>query len=143
MNLQTILRFIKYCAVGVLNTGVSYVVFALLHYLGCNPEVSLAISYVAGMGTSYALNARWTFQRSTWSAREAVVFLLTNGVILLLSEGSLEILRRHIGNVYAAQAVNLIPITLLGFIANQLIVFPNRTKRAELDAAPVKGGNGQ
>lgn len=127
-------RFLKYCVTGVLNTGVSYVVFSFLVFLGVGSAAALAAGYVCGMATSYVLNARWTFQTSAKHTWQLVKFIGINVGVLIFSEGCLRLISHHvIASPYLAQALNLIPTTLVGFYVNRKYVF---TKRTADDVSP-------
>jgi putative flippase GtrA len=123
-RLNILLPFVKYCTVGLLNTGCSYIVYSALIFFGIASSVSLAVGYVVGMASSYFLNAVWTFQKKSWSIQQIGRFILINIIILYLSELSLAWLLGHVTHsAYAGQAINLIPITLFGFLANRFVVF--------------------
>ncbi|TDT50818.1 GtrA family protein [Fonticella tunisiensis] len=55
-------RFVKFCAVGVANTIISFVTFYVLsEILGVNYLISSFTGYVAGVANSFILNKKWTF----------------------------------------------------------------------------------
>ncbi|QSO47168.1 GtrA family protein [Alicyclobacillus mengziensis] len=117
-------RFLKYCMTGVLNTGLSYVVYAVLVALHVSSSLALAIGYACGMLTSYLVNGKWTFERSSWSGRTLWRFIVVNIGVLIVSEVTLSLIRHFmIPNAYISQALNLVPITIIGFFANQRLVF--------------------
>ncbi len=93
------------------------------------------------MVSSYFLNAAWTFEKKPLSLHQAGKFILINVFILFLSELILKFILTHVTHsVYLGQAFNLIPITILGFFANQAIVFCNTDKSVEdgKNALPVR-----
>lgn len=72
----SLIQFVKYACVGVLNTLVTLcVIFICKVLLGVNPLVSNAIGYVAGVVNSFLWNKNWVFETSGHYAREAVRFL--------------------------------------------------------------------
>jgi len=117
-------QFLKYACIGGLNTGVSYLIYAACLVAGFNASLALCIGYVAGMGTSYVLNALWTFGQSPKSRRQFGRFILANVILLGLSEMLLHLIL-HVFDVspYLGQAMNLVPMTLLGFYVNSRFVF--------------------
>lgn len=129
-------RFLKYCMTGVLNTGLSYVVYAVLVALHLSSSLALAIGYACGMLTSYLVNGKWTFERSSWSGRTLWRFIVVNIGVLFVSEVVLSLIRHFMmTNAYMSQAVNLVPITVIGFFANQRLVF---TETATLRLIPKR-----
>jgi len=119
--------FMKYCLVGMINTGISYAVYAFFVAVHVPISISLAFGYVSGLISSYSINARWTFAATTpiqWKHRWR--FIIANILLLLLSEQSLQWIVKHaVASPYIAQVLNLIPITILGFLVNRW-VFLNR-----------------
>ncbi|WP_193789491.1 GtrA family protein [Salipiger sp. CCB-MM3] len=61
LNTPDTLRFIKFLAVGLLNTLFGYVVFALLVMLGIPPQLALALAFVLGVLWNYQTHARLVF----------------------------------------------------------------------------------
>lgn len=134
VNLSAGVSFLKYCATGVVNTLVSYLVFLLLRRIGATAAVSLAIGYASGMVTSYLLNALWTFAQPVKSGRQALRFLVANLFVLLISEALLQWIMHHITHVAdVAQAINLLPTTLVGFYINRRYVFKVNSNRLSRD----------
>lgn len=54
-------RFVRFLAVGVLNTGVGYGLYALLHLAGLPPQGALALAFAAGVAWNYLAHARLVF----------------------------------------------------------------------------------
>ncbi len=109
---------------GFINTGISYLVYMMMILLHFTASEALAISYGVGMVSSYLLNAAWTFQKESWSPRQVGKFVLVNMVILFFSELMLRFILTHFTkSAYLGQAINLVPITLFGFLANLFFVF--------------------
>lgn len=54
-------RFARFLAVGVLNTGVGYGLYALLHLAGLPPQGALALAFAAGVAWNYLTHARLVF----------------------------------------------------------------------------------
>ncbi|MCL6443267.1 MAG: GtrA family protein [Alicyclobacillus sp.] len=123
-----VIRFMKYCTTGLLNTAISYVVYAGLTMIHVPHASALAMGYIAGMITSYLINARWTFQRSARSTAQLCKFIAMNLIVLGLSELSLRWILAHVTtSAYVGQVMNLVPMTILGFLANQWIVFRSKS----------------
>jgi 4-amino-4-deoxy-L-arabinose transferase-like glycosyltransferase len=54
-------RYLTFLSIGLLNTGVSAVVFLLLLHAGVDVSLAAAAGFAAGAATSYALNRTYTF----------------------------------------------------------------------------------
>jgi putative flippase GtrA len=127
--------FIKFCLTGGLNTVLSYVVYALFVGVMHVPYSSaLAVGYIVGMITSFILNTLWTFEKSKLDITYLWRFLLVNLLLLLFSEEGLHLLIKNLHlSAYLAQAINLVPQTLLGFFLNKLFVFKDTMKKTNED----------
>ena len=74
-------RFLTFAVVGGINSGVDAAVFALIYLTTALPiPVVQAISYVAGVISSFILNRNITFRDGAQSqlSREAVLFIAVN-----------------------------------------------------------------
>ena len=70
-------RFLKYCAVGVLNTAVCLgVIFICKSIIGLNPYLSNVLGYGAGLLNSFLWNRKWVFRSDGQPVREAARFIL-------------------------------------------------------------------
>ncbi len=89
-------RFIRFCIVGAINTGIDIAVFSLLFY-GFNLNLLLANSagFAAAVINSYLLNKIWTFEdASAHTAQRMGMFVLialgglgiSNLVVYMLAE---------------------------------------------------------
>ncbi len=56
------MRLVRYATVGVANTLLTFVAFAVLTHAGVNASVASALAFAAGAINGYSLNRRWTFQ---------------------------------------------------------------------------------
>lgn len=83
------LKFIRYCAVGVINTGVDFGMFFFLSILGFPLLPSQCIAYFCGFLNSFFLNRKWTFQSYGPSGRQLIRFLGLNLFVLTLTYGML------------------------------------------------------
>ena len=90
-------RFIRFCIVGAINTGIDLAVFSLLFYgLHLNLLVANSVGFVAAVINSYLLNKIWTFEDgSDHSPRRMGMFVLialgglgiSNLLVWLLANG--------------------------------------------------------
>ncbi|QHT63074.1 GtrA family protein [Paenibacillus lycopersici] len=90
-------RLLKFGAVGLLNTGADFLVFAMLTAAGSPVLTAQAIAYACGMLNSYLLNRSWTFRSSASRTREMPRFIVLNLVVLACVTLVLEQLRTGAG----------------------------------------------
>lgn len=78
-------QFMKFCAVGVLNTLVTLcTIFLCKSILGINEYVANTAGYVLGMANSFLWNKQWVFRSKGRTGREALRFCLGFAVCYLL-----------------------------------------------------------
>jgi putative flippase GtrA len=78
---------VRFGLVGVLNTGLDFLVFVLLFYgLAWPLLVANSLGYLAGLANSYLLNSRWTFgdRAGGRTPTRPLLYAGLNGVGLLL-----------------------------------------------------------
>ena len=82
---KSLLQFVKYCTVGVLNTIVCLgVIFICKSLIGLNPYLSNALGYIAGVINSFLWNKKWVFNSDGRLAHEAIKFLVGFGICYAL-----------------------------------------------------------
>jgi putative flippase GtrA len=92
-----VLHFIKYNAIGIINTLITLAVVWVLHqWLDWGKEVSNFLGFVAGGVNSYLMNRIWNFKshnrKRTEVVRFLVVFLLSYALNLAALEGTAYLL---------------------------------------------------
>ncbi len=81
MTKTTIIQFIKYGIVGVINTLITLgVIFLCKSIIGINPMISNALGYIAGVINSFLWNKTWVFHSDGSYRREAMKFLMGFGI---------------------------------------------------------------
>ena len=55
-------KFVKFGLVGVLNTLINWIIFALLNFIGVDYIVANVIAYVIATANSYIWNSKWVFK---------------------------------------------------------------------------------
>ena len=55
-------KFVKFGLVGVLNTLINWIIFALLNFIGVYYIVANVIAYVIATANSYIWNSKWVFK---------------------------------------------------------------------------------
>ena len=88
---RSLIQFIKFALVGVLNTLVDMVVFYVLVNFAGLPEIpAQIISYTCGVLNSYLFNSKWTFKAEhRKSFKEFALFVVVNLITLGVSLGIL------------------------------------------------------
>lgn len=118
---RTIVQFIKFNVVGVLNTLVDFLVFQALNLLLGWTYLAQVIGYCCGVVNSYAWNSNWTFRESrTRSAREIVAFIAVNLVSLIVSLGMLW-LCRNVLMITDAWVATWLPTALSSFVKGDTV----------------------
>lgn len=134
---REMLRFIKYCMVGVLNTLLTLgVIFVCKSVLGVNPYVSNALGYIAGMLNSFLWNKKWVFRSHGRTYREALHFMMGFAICYALQFLTVWILNQSsFGDIEVSIAVFTLSgygiATLIGnvvytvanFIYNRIVTF--------------------
>ncbi|ALS30064.1 GtrA family protein [Paenibacillus cisolokensis] len=117
---------IRFGAVGVLNTAVDAVVFALLYAWGGAPYAAAqTAAYGAGMLNSYIWNKRWTFKsRKRGNAREWLSFLLVNGMSYGVSIAALSAAYELAGfSIGWSKALSVVSSLAVNYAGNRFWVF--------------------
>ena len=87
MKATELLRFIRYCIVGAINTAITLGVIFLCHsILGMGEYISNVIGYIAGLINSFLWNRAWVFcaqgSRTRQAFRFAIGFAICYGIQL-------------------------------------------------------------
>lgn len=114
-------QLVRFLAVGVLNTAFGYALFAVLTYAGMAYPLAIGLATIGGVLFNFQSIGRLVFSDASHSrfwrfvGVYCIVYLVNlGGVRLLLGSGL---------NVYAANAIMLVPLSLLAFILNRQWVF--------------------
>lgn len=114
-------QFIRFLAVGVLNTAVGYGLFALLVWTGLAYPLAIAISTCAGVAFNFQTTGRLVFGNSQW--RRIIRFIAVYGVAYGVNVAAIAGLLKLGVNVYLATALLLLPIALLTYTLQKNFVF--------------------
>ncbi|NSL55468.1 GtrA family protein [Uliginosibacterium aquaticum] len=117
-------RFLRFCAVGVANTGVHMlIVLTLAELLHWPPPLANAMAFLGANLFSYILNSRWTFATMKGDASRYPRFLAVSLVGLAISWASVE-LAMLAGLHYLFGVVgSVLLVAVSGYILNRLFVF--------------------
>lgn len=118
---------VKYGAVGVLNTAVTAVAYALLRWVSVPIDLSYFLSYVAGFLNSFVWNKALVFRdrEGRWLCQGAV-FMVGATACWLIQWGAFRLLLMVAGEG-TAYVVSLPVYPVLNYLFNRLAVFRRPT----------------
>lgn len=130
---ESLLQFVRYGIVGVVNTLVTLASYWLLKWAGTGIGAANALSYALGMACSFTLNKRWTFRAAGRRYGREVALFVAGGALCwgvqwlafkaMLTAGVPEVV---------AQVAGMVVYTVLNFLFNKCITFSKpRTHRDE------------
>lgn len=128
---EVILQFVRFNLVGIVNTALTYAVYAVLVFVGVNHFLALLADYAVGIVFSFAMNKRVTF-RVRDRATPAMFLRMAGSSVLLLALNALMLwllVDRRGVNSYLGQVIALAVVALLSFAAQRILVF--RVHRGE------------
>jgi uncharacterized protein len=140
------IQAVKYGAVGVLNTAVTYLVFLALHrLLGIGEYWANAAGYAAGFANSFAWNKAWTFRSRGFRFSEFLLFALVALAAYGVQLPVFALLRRLAVDGEIAELIAMVPYTAVGFLGNRFITFGKgmdmRSSRTEKPVVLVTGAS--
>jgi putative flippase GtrA len=124
------IQFLKFNAVGLVNTLIDFVVFTLLHSLGMVYGLAQVISYSAGTANSFILNKKVTFRDSNRSGKEGfdrlqlLKFIILNLVVLGISLLLMHLLTDNLGvQVLLSKVLVTFVTVIINFFGSRKWVF--------------------
>jgi putative flippase GtrA len=121
MSMILNIQFVRYLLVGGLNTGISYMVYAVLLYVGFNYILANLGAAMLGILFSFRTQGRLVFKNH--DSRLIFRFATVWGLLFLVNIMLISTLIQVGLNAYWAGATALIPITLLSFFVQKFFVF--------------------
>lgn len=116
-------RFVRFCCVGLGNTGVHLgVVLMLVEWGGVAPPLANALAFACANMVSYALNARWTFRHRA-SVAQYLKFFAVSLVGLGISWASVLMALRWQAHYVVGVLVSVVLVALVGYALNRYFVF--------------------
>jgi len=120
-RLKTLYQLLRFLVVGGLNTLFGYSLFAVLTYVGMSYPIAIGLATIGGVMFNFQSVGRLVFDGAPRSRFWR--FVAVYGVIYLLNLGGVRCLLAVGMNVYFANALILIPLSLVAFILNRRFVF--------------------
>lgn len=121
MSLST--QFLRFLAVGVLNTAFGYGVFAGLVLAGTPPMPALVCAYLLGVPFNYATTGRWVFGGIPRTFRSFARFVAAYVVIYAFNAVLYRAVEAWVGLPLLAQALCLPMVAVFSFLLFRLHVF--------------------
>lgn len=123
--------FIRFAIVGIINTGVDFLVFTLLNEtFTLDYTVCQVAGYSSGVVSSFVLNKLWTFGDQKAGKKLALQFSQFVFVNILSLLGSLAVIRLFAGvfglNIYIAKIFATLMAQVLNFAGYRFWVFMKR-----------------
>jgi len=117
-------KFIKFLAVGGLNTIFGYSVYALLLFIGMHYSIAVFLSTVLGVLFNFKTTGGLVFNNS----KNSLIFKFVGiyCVIYIINVFFLGIFNSIKFNMFLAGAVLIFPMALLSFILNKNLVFKGK-----------------
>ena len=115
-------RFIRFLAIGALNTLFGYALYAFLVFIGINYVWARVLAIIIGIIFNFFTTGRIVFNnKDNWLIiRFVLVYAVTMSLDVL-------VLKRLVGNMnhneYLAGAIITIPIAMLSFLLNSIFTF--------------------
>lgn len=120
MRLDSLRLFARFALVGLLNTAFGYAAFAALCLVGLRPVAALVGSTAAGVAFNFQTSQRLVFRTRGRSLRFVMVYV----PLFLVNWGALRLMRSAGLTPIEAQGILALPMAVLSFIGQKLLVFP-------------------
>jgi putative flippase GtrA len=119
-----LLRLARFVLVGLTNTIVALVVYALLIGTGMAPVLASAVAFCAGAVNGYILNRSWTFDGAPGGAGVGARYVTVQLGGLALNAAGVSIAVSHLGLAPTAGEVVILPaVTASTFLLSRGWVF--------------------
>lgn len=125
-----VIQFLKFNAVGLLNTLIDFAVFTVLHSIGMLYPIAQVISYSTGTANSYILNKKVTFRdrnsgtKQFFDRKQLLRFIVLNLIVLGISLLCMHILSDKLGiEVLIAKVMVTFVTVMINFFGSRKWVF--------------------
>lgn len=118
------LQLVRYGLVGVATNAIIYILYLVLTYFGVGPKVAMTLMFIIGATFCFVGNKKWTFSHQGESSSAALRFLVAYAMAYTLNLFCMWVAVDRMGIPhYLVQAVNLVVISALLFIAQKFWIF--------------------
>ncbi|WP_342985679.1 GtrA family protein [Clostridium saudiense] len=121
-------KFIKFGLVGVLNTLINWIIFALLNFVGVYYIVANVIAYAIATANSYIWNSKWVFKYNGKDKKETTAkFIILNLIGLALNTAILYFLVDILSlNKLVGLVITTAIVMVINYIVNKIWVFKEK-----------------
>lgn len=121
-------KFIKFGLVGVLNTLINWIIFAVLNFVGVYYIVANVIAYAIATANSYIWNSKWVFKYNGKDKKETTIkFVILNLIGLALNTAILYFLVDILlFNKLIGLVITTVIVMLINYIVNKIWVFKEK-----------------
>ncbi len=132
-------QFVRFNLVGLINAGLTYLIYSLIVFLGLHYYLALGIEYTFGITFSFVANRKFTFTNAT--SRGLTAFRRIVGVYLTVLVANFLLLTLLIEvlewNEYLAQAAALAFLAPFSYVFQKKHVFKEPGHRASTDGGLI------
>lgn len=131
---ESIIQFIKFGLVGVSNTAIHYVIYAIMILLGVNMIVSNTVAFLISVLNSFYWNNKYVFRKNEGEKRNWVLALfktyLSYGFTGIILNNLLLLLWVNVLNIpeLVAPVLNWVVTIPLNFIINKFWAFSTKKR---------------
>lgn len=129
-------QFIRFVAIGVVNTGFSYSIYASFIYLGFSYVIASLISLILGLLFSFKTQGALVFRNT--DRRLFFLFTFNWLLIYLFMVGFIAIMVNIGFNEYWAGILAMPPLVIFSYLTQKYIVFRNNLDLATHPSLPLK-----
>ena len=121
-------KFIKFGLVGVLNTLINWIIFAVLNFVGVYYIVANVIAYAIATANSYIWNSKWVFKYNGKDKKETTIkFIILNLIGLALNTAILYFLVDILlFNKLIGLVITTVIVMVINYIVNKIWVFKEK-----------------
>lgn len=126
-------QLIRYGLVGLISNIAIYFIYLLITYLGLEPKIAMTLMFSLGAYIGFVGNRKWTFTHQGDASKAVFRFFVAYFVAYILNFFCMWITVDRMGMPhYLVQAVNIVVISALLFIAQKYWIF------ATISASDIK-----
>jgi len=114
-------QIFSFILVGILNTLVGYVLYALFIYAGLEYILSVLFATILGVIFNYKTIGKFVFDSK--SKNSAIKFILVYVIVFIVNISVIKIFKIYGFNDYIAGFFAIIPASVVSFVLNKFYVF--------------------
>jgi putative flippase GtrA len=114
-------QFARYVLVGSANTALSYFIYAFLLWLGMAFQWANLCALIGGILAGFSMQSHFVFANNDWS--KLGPYTLLWGALYVSSILIILLLKRFGLNDYIAGLIAMVPVVVLSFILQKVLIF--------------------